>query len=158
MLGTLRYKGGTTNLIIPRIPLDIFLKIWVPSNIFGFATFGIKLIPQIEKYKEKLKNSIGIDKETGIPKLPDKEARKLLEFDDKKHLIYLGIAILFAFILGIIYVIFSSIEPLSSHEWYQIFVSICGWITILLVLIVIISAMRLWIYAIQLRRKVARIQ
>ena len=137
------------NCLIPRIPLELFLKIWGISIIFNAIGVGIKLISKTKEYKAKLRNAIGVDKETGITYLAEKKIRKLLEFDDKKHFIWLGIAIFLVLVLGIIYVIFLTIKPLSFQEWYEIFVSIWGWIAVLSILVPVTVSIKLYIYYVQ---------
>lgn len=143
------------NSLIPQIPLDLFLKIGIPI-IFNALGFGIKLTSKIPQYKKEIRSNSRVDPETGISYLEGKDVRKLLKFNDKKYLISLVRTSLSAGILGIIYILFSSIESLGSQEWYKVLVPICGWIALLLVLASIIISGILYIRMIQLWSKARR--
>lgn len=141
------------NSLIPQIPTDLFLKLWGFSIIFSIFGFATKLIPQIKALKEKLHNSVVTDKETNLPLLHGKDVRKLLNFDENKCLTRLGFTILFSLGFGFFYVLSSSIKDLVSEAWY---ISISGWIAIILITSAVITSIKLYIYVIQLLTKTTR--
>lgn len=144
------------NSLIPLIPQDVLLNWGGPTIALSILSIVFKLPDKIEKLKKRLSNSIGIDKDSGIPYLAPKAVRNLLNFNYERYLATLVVTVASALIFGIVYIVYFSFDQSQAPVWVATTIAVFGWITLLSVVLACFILLDIVIYFLKLSIKAYR--
>lgn len=144
------------NSLIPLIPQDVLLELGGPTIALSILSIVFKLPDKIEKLKKRLSNSIGIDKDSGIPLLAPKAVRNLLNFRYERYLAALVVTVAIALVFGVVYIVSFSFDQSQAPVWVATIIAVCGWIALLSVVLACFILLDMGIYVLKLGIKAYR--